>query len=91
MVVDPSAKPQIQKKASSLNFDWLNKELVLNKVDEELDELWEELDEDGGKSSKGVDLEDKSKINEVRWNNRRIKNHKYSKSSWTKNYDRMYV
>ena len=30
---------KIQKKAASLNFDWLNKELVLNKVYEELDEL----------------------------------------------------
>ena len=34
---------KIQKKAASLNFDWLNKELVLNKVDEELDELKEAI------------------------------------------------
>ena len=34
---------KIQKKAASLNFDWLNKELVLNKVDEELDELKEAM------------------------------------------------
>ena len=34
---------KIQKKAASLNFDWLNKELVLNKVDEELNELKEAI------------------------------------------------
>ncbi len=38
---------KIQKKAASLNFDWLNKELVLNKVDEELDELKEAIIENG--------------------------------------------
>ena len=38
---------KIQKKAASLNFDWLNKELVLNKVDEELDELKEAMIENG--------------------------------------------
>ena len=34
---------KIQKKAASLDFDWLNKELVLNKIDEELDELKEAI------------------------------------------------
>lgn len=38
---------KIQKKAASLNFDWLNKELVINKVDEELDELKEAMIENG--------------------------------------------
>ena len=41
---------KIQKKASSLNFDWLNKELVLNKVDEELDELKEAIIENGNQN-----------------------------------------
>ena len=41
---------KIQKKAASLNFDWLNKELVLNKVDEELDELKEAIIENGNQN-----------------------------------------
>ena len=41
---------KIQKKASSLNFDWINKDQVLKKVDEELNELKEALKEKNNKN-----------------------------------------
>ena len=41
---------KIQKKAASLNFDWINKDQVLKKVDEELNELKEALKEKNKKN-----------------------------------------
>ena len=41
---------KIQKKAASLNFDWISKEQVLKKVDEELNELKEALKKRNNKS-----------------------------------------
>ncbi len=41
---------KIQKKAASLNFDWINKDQVLAKVDEELNELKEALKEKNNKN-----------------------------------------
>jgi MazG family protein len=41
---------KIQKKAASLNFDWINKDQVLKKVDEELNELKEALQEKNKKN-----------------------------------------
>ena len=41
---------KIQKKAASFNFDWINKDQVLKKVDEELDELKEALKEKNKKN-----------------------------------------
>ena len=41
---------KIQKKAASLNFDWISKEQVLKKVDEELNELKEALKERNNKN-----------------------------------------
>ncbi len=41
---------KIQKKAASLNFDWINKDQVLAKVDEELNELKEALKEENNKN-----------------------------------------
>ena len=41
---------KIQKKAASLNFDWINKDQVLKKVDEELNELKEALKEKNNKN-----------------------------------------
>ena len=40
---------KIQKKAASLNFDWISKDQVLKKVDEELNELKEALKEKNNK------------------------------------------
>ena len=41
---------KIQKKAASLNFDWINKDQVLEKVDEELNELKDALKEKNNKN-----------------------------------------
>ena len=41
---------KIQKKAASLNFDWISKDQVLEKVDEELNELKEALKEKNKKN-----------------------------------------
>ena len=41
---------KIQKKAASLNFDWINKDQVLKKVDEELNELKDALKEKNNKN-----------------------------------------
>ena len=41
---------KIQKKAASLNFDWVNKDQVLKKVDEELNELKDALKEKNNKN-----------------------------------------
>ncbi len=41
---------KIQKKAASLNFDWISKDRVLKKVDEELNELKEALKEKNNKN-----------------------------------------
>ena len=41
---------KIQKKAASLNFDWINEDQVLEKVDEELNELKEALKEKNNKN-----------------------------------------
>ena len=41
---------KIQKKVASLNFDWINKDQVLKKVDEELNELKEALKEKNKKN-----------------------------------------
>ena len=41
---------KIQKRAASLNFDWINKDQVLAKVDEELNELKEALKEKNNKN-----------------------------------------
>ena len=41
---------KIQKKAASLNFDWISKDQVLEKVDEELNELKDALKEKNNKS-----------------------------------------
>ena len=41
---------KIQKKAASLNFDWISKDQVLKKVDEELNELKEALKEKNNKN-----------------------------------------
>ena len=45
---------KIQKKAASLNFDWISKDQVLKKVDEELNELKDALKE---KNSKNIEDE----------------------------------
>ena len=42
---------KIQKKAASLNFDWISKDQVLKKVDEELNELKEALKERNNKNT----------------------------------------
>ena len=41
---------KIQKKAASLNFDWISKDQVLGKIDEELNELKEALKEKNNKN-----------------------------------------
>ncbi len=41
---------KIQKKAASLNFDWINRDQVLEKVDEELNELKDALKEKNNKN-----------------------------------------
>ena len=41
---------KIQKKAASLNFDWISKDQVLKKVDEELNELKDDLKEKNNKN-----------------------------------------
>ena len=43
---------KIQKKAASLNFDWISKDQVLKKVDEELNELKDALKEKNNKKIK---------------------------------------